>query len=274
MKNEIKWTNYQNIPFKHEILPDKDKIAVNLMDKYFQITQKKKKRKLLFRVAASLFLLIGGCTVLYLTGERQIESNLNITEHLLPDGSTVKLLTNSVIKYNTNYWHFTRKVKLTGSAEFDVVKTNKPFCVKTKKIDIQVLGTIFEVSETDDQSNVLCKKGSVKVTSAICSEQLRAGEEINISINGIKRSSKATEEEFNSDKTKTTDIETFDAISIKELSLKLEQIYYRKFSISPNIAEKLYSGPIFTNDIEATLELISLSCNIKIEKKDNTYKLY
>ncbi len=64
----------------------------------------------------------------------------------LPDGSTVRLNAGSRLVYNKNFDSKVREVTLTGEAYFDVVKNpDKPFIIHAGKMDIKVLGTVFNV---------------------------------------------------------------------------------------------------------------------------------
>ena len=63
----------------------------------------------------------------------------------LPDGSKVKLNSESHIEYNSDFAS-NRSIKLVGEAYFDVEKDSlSPFTVKTGEISIRVLGTSFNV---------------------------------------------------------------------------------------------------------------------------------
>jgi ferric-dicitrate binding protein FerR (iron transport regulator) len=61
----------------------------------------------------------------------------------LGDGSRVTLKPNSEIKYSREFLN--RGVKLTGEADFDVVRTSTPFSVRTGSAIITVTGTHFTV---------------------------------------------------------------------------------------------------------------------------------
>jgi ferric-dicitrate binding protein FerR (iron transport regulator) len=68
------------------------------------------------------------------------------TEMVLPDGTKVKLNSDSKLQYEATFNDTIREVTLEGEAYFNVVKDPKrPFIVHTSGIDIRVLGTAFNV---------------------------------------------------------------------------------------------------------------------------------
>ncbi len=72
----------------------------------------------------------------------------------LPDGTTGWLNSNSSIKYNGRFMN-DRQVTLTGEAFFDVHKNDKkPFIVNTPEINIEVLGTRFNVASYENENTV------------------------------------------------------------------------------------------------------------------------
>lgn len=76
-------------------------------------------------------------------------------EIVLPDGSKVSLNTNSTLKYPQKFARKNRTVILDGEAFFDVTKdAKKPFIVKTSSINIEVLGTSFNVMAFDKDAIV------------------------------------------------------------------------------------------------------------------------
>lgn len=72
----------------------------------------------------------------------------------LPDGTTGWLNSNSGIKYSGNFTN-QRTVSLTGEAYFDVAKNpRKPFVVKTREVNVKVLGTRFNIASYENEANV------------------------------------------------------------------------------------------------------------------------
>jgi len=94
--------------------------------------------------------------------------NGNRTNIVLPDGSQVWLNAGSNLDYNNSHFNKDiREVSLNGEAFFDVVKNSeKPFIIHTKKMDIKVLGTSFNVRSYSDEkfAEAALIRGSLEVT--------------------------------------------------------------------------------------------------------------
>ena len=84
---------------------------------------------------------------------------------LLADGSSVQLNSCSSLTYPVPFREDVREVELKGEGYFDVVKSAKPFIVKTSCVDVRVLGTSFNVSdyEEDREAQATLVEGSVVV---------------------------------------------------------------------------------------------------------------
>jgi len=84
----------------------------------------------------------------------------------LPDGTKVWLNARSEIQYPAVFIGSIRRVKLTGEAYFEVKhdKSN-PFIVQTKKCNIKVLGTKFNVEAYEDSDDFCTSlmQGSIDV---------------------------------------------------------------------------------------------------------------
>ena len=97
-----------------------------------------------------------------------VTKNGNRTKVVLPDGSQVWLNAGSNLDYdNSTFNKELREVSLNGEAYFDVTKDpEKPFIIHTKKMDIKVLGTVFNVRSYSDEkiAEAALIKGSIEVT--------------------------------------------------------------------------------------------------------------
>jgi transmembrane sensor len=89
------------------------------------------------------------------------------TNLLLPDGSSVWLNADSRLTYDSLYGNKIREVTLQGEAYFDVVKNpDKPFIIHAGKINIRVLGTVFNVKSYPDEKTIETSliRGSIEVS--------------------------------------------------------------------------------------------------------------
>lgn len=89
---------------------------------------------------------------------------------ILEDGTKVWLNSKSEFTYPTSFGGETREVTLKGEGFFEVARNEKkPFIVKTKKYDIKVLGTTFNVYAYDNVNGTVFETsllhGSVDVVS-------------------------------------------------------------------------------------------------------------
>lgn len=97
-----------------------------------------------------------------------VTKNGNRTKVVLPDGSQVWLNAGSNIDYNNSTFNKElREVSLNGEAYFDVTKNEaKPFIIHTKKMDVRVVGTAFNVRSYNDEkiAEASLIRGSIEVT--------------------------------------------------------------------------------------------------------------
>ncbi|HEY0271702.1 MAG TPA: FecR domain-containing protein [Chitinophaga sp.] len=88
---------------------------------------------------------------------------------ILPDGSHVWLNSASAIRYPTAFAGDARTVELAGEAYFEITpNASAPFHVKAHKMDVEVLGTGFNIMSYADEPTLRTTlfQGSVKVSGA------------------------------------------------------------------------------------------------------------
>lgn len=85
---------------------------------------------------------------------------------VLPDGSVVTLRSNSKIVLSKNFNTGSRELHLSGEAFFDVKQQPIPFIVHTDEVNIEVLGTVFNVCAYPDNelTETSLFRGKVAVT--------------------------------------------------------------------------------------------------------------
>jgi len=100
---------------------------------------------------------------------------------ILADGSKVWLNSASSLRFPTAFTGDNREVELDGEGYFEIAKNpNKPFHVKTKTQDVEVLGTHFNVNAYNDEGSTKTTllEGAVKVRQwAMVNGQLKTENE-------------------------------------------------------------------------------------------------
>ncbi|HET6995607.1 MAG TPA: FecR domain-containing protein [Chitinophagaceae bacterium] len=103
-----------------------------------------------------------------------------VVDVTLTDGSHVWLNAGSSITYPVAFIGNERKVSITGEAYFEVSHdASKPFFVSKGELQVQVLGTHFNVNAYDDESEikVTLLEGSVKVSNDADTKMIKPGEQ-------------------------------------------------------------------------------------------------
>jgi transmembrane sensor len=88
----------------------------------------------------------------------------------LPDGSKIKLNSESTLSYDSNFGMKDRVVELKGEAYFDITSNpSLPFIIRSGDLTTKVLGTSFNVRfyEGEDKIQVLVVKGEVSVSNGL-----------------------------------------------------------------------------------------------------------
>ncbi|RFS24701.1 DUF4974 domain-containing protein [Chitinophaga silvatica] len=126
--------------------------------------------------AAAILTGIGICSALLLNNNSLDNSAYVIITNTdkspkiitLPDSSTVWLNTASTIRYKKDFSMQQRRLQLAGEAYFNINgNESNPFIVRTRDIDISVLGTQFNVEAyaAEGLTRVALSQGKVKVQS-------------------------------------------------------------------------------------------------------------
>lgn len=84
----------------------------------------------------------------------------------LSDGTRVQLNAESSLRYPVTFGTERREVELTGEALFDVAHTGAPFVVRTGGLEVEVLGTLFNLSAYPDEAcQATLVSGRVRVST-------------------------------------------------------------------------------------------------------------
>lgn len=136
-------------------------------------------RTYIFRAAAVL-LIVATAAILFTIKKNETLSYVSSEvgerkTHILPDGTKVTLNANSRIELSTDFNTYSRDVVLEGEAFFDVKHDGeRPFVIHTSKMDIKVLGTVFNVKAypEDNLTETALIQGSVEVVMKATNEKI------------------------------------------------------------------------------------------------------
>lgn len=108
----------------------------------------------------------------------------------LADGSVVYLNSASSVKFPVAFSGIERRIEITGEAYFSVAKnSNQPFIVSVNGMDVQALGTEFNINAYADETTMKTTlvEGSVKVSSTGNTEPviIKPGQQTNLKGNNL-----------------------------------------------------------------------------------------
>ncbi len=239
-----------------------------------------KKRFKWMSFAASILLVMSIlCTIYYYTNIRKETYHVAFGENrdiTLPDGSIVKLNANSTLKISIDWSEKnTREVWLNGEAFFTVTKKpnkgNAKFIVHTSKVDVEVLGTEFNVSERDTNTNVTLNSGKIRLNvhhnDDIQTIMMNPGEQVSFSSKSLRINKKEVKPEVVS--AWVSNRWMLESTPLQEIATKIENTFGFEVVISDiQLANERMTGVIMTNNLDEVLEGISTIYSLKIKRED------
>lgn len=196
---------------------------------------------------------------------------------VLADGSEIWLNSNTEIVYPDNFNRTNRNIKLLGEAYFKVAKNSElPFIINTQDLDVEVVGTEFNVrSYPDDntidvqvvEGKVLVKPGSNSDDSHL----LTANEMISYN----KNNASFNECDFDSESENWREGKyVFNNKTLKDIIRQMERIYAVEFIVKDkSLLDEVYYGEINMKDsLTKILDIMSINdrFNYEINNKQIT----
>ncbi|WKN44538.1 FecR family protein [Tunicatimonas pelagia] len=236
------------------------------------------------KVAASVAVLLAASVLFswyYFSTNSSYRTAYGETQEIvLPDGSLVTLNANSSIHFASN-WDTTevREVWLEGEAFFDVrhiplanssSNVRLPFVVHSQNMDVEVLGTTFNVKDRTEYSEVVLNTGKVSVTPQL--EQQTAPIAMSP---GDRLAYSASKQEWEIQQVNPA-IPTawrnheliFDEMPIEEIAQILEDAYgYTITFETEDIKHYSFTGNIKTDEIEMLIPMLERSFDLAIQQQ-------
>ncbi|UYQ94419.1 DUF4974 domain-containing protein [Chitinophaga horti] len=213
---------------------------------------------------------------------------------LLPDGTVIWLNSGSRISYPSSFSDTSREVEIEGEAYFEVTKDPKrPFIVRTRDMQLQVLGTAFNVKcyPGDHKTEATLISGMVQVSRAGSQEApvlLHPHEKVIISSNeDVTESKQETQrlivQHLKKSIADTSLVETawvynklvFDGEDFGEITAEMERWYNVTITIhDPSVARYRFHAKFENETITEVLSAMQLSSPFTFKINHNEVNIY
>lgn len=235
--------------------------------------------------AAMIVLPLLSALLVYLITSDQLPGNSRVTITApngekaivtLADGSRVWINSGSSITYGNDFNRHQRIVSLDGEAYFEVAKDTKhPFIVQTREMNIQALGTAFNVSAYSNENYVsaVLVEGKIKVNAGGQEEILTENER---AIVDKANQSLSTDRVFASDFIQWKDGNLyFDNSSFDEIAKTLSRVFNVEIRFASEKLRPLrFTGTLGNSSIRNALDILSLTSSMHYEMNGTVIELY
>lgn len=249
----------------------------------------RRRRRIFFSVAATLILAMGALWLFnsrdtmplvteYTTGYGQVKIIV------LPDSTKLVLNAHSSIKIPQQWQEDgDRQVWLEGEAYFEVLKkttTHQKFIVHTAQVDVEVLGTKFNVNTRRSESIVALEEGKVQLS--IKEKGIQIIEKITRPVVVLKPGEVAkVDSTLNVHVSEETNVDHysgwvkneyhFDDTSLGSVAKMIEDVYgYKMIFTDPAFANRAISGDLRAANIEEFIKVLQATLNLKMNIENKT----
>lgn len=185
---------------------------------------------------------------------------------ILTDGTKVWLNAASSLRFPANFVGKERQVELVGEAYFEVAHhAEKPFIVKLPNMEVEVLGTHFNINSYEDESTIKATllEGSIKINQQGGSNFLKPGQQAEVNKTGdIKIIKKVDVESVIAWKNEKFQ---FDRADIKTIMRQIERWYNVDVEYQANISTH-FGGSISRNvNLSQVLNIMQQTQKVKFK---------
>ena len=233
------------------------------------------------RVAASLAIIVGVSIIflIYSSATTTYRTAYGETQEItLPDGSSVTLNANSSIQFAPDWERAeVREVWLAGEAFFDVRQillsedsnVRMPFIVHSQNMDVEVLGTAFNVKDRQEYSEVVLNSGKVNVTPRLEKQTapiaMDPGDRLAYSTS--QREWKIQQVDPKIPTAWRNQELIFDEMPLIEIARLLEDVYGYEISFATKEIEAYaFTGNIRSDEIEMLLPMLERSFGLRVQQ--------
>ncbi|MDR2563933.1 MAG: FecR domain-containing protein [Prevotellaceae bacterium] len=247
---------------------------------------------ILARVAAVILFGLLSLSIFYLYRANQrlsIYNNSEIVlnvgngqeaEYILPDGTSVRLNAGSTLRHDNDFGENLRQVNFSGEAFFDVKQNEgNPFIVSTKHLNIEVVGTSFNIYAFDngDLVEMTLLAGSVKAISRKNPNRyvvIKPNEKVICDVSTGALKVQETNAQY---ETAWLNGEiVFKSETLSKVLIKLERKYgvHFRYEGNPELLNDRFTGRISKdNNIGDAMKILTQHYSLKYEQKDGVFVL-
>ncbi|PSL42484.1 FecR family protein [Chitinophaga niastensis] len=229
--------------------------------------------------AAAAVLLIGGTWAYFGPGSYKTFATAQNQDSLrLPDGSTMYLNAHTTVRYARGFGKENRQIKIDkGEAFFDVTKNDAlPFIVNAPDVEVQVLGTAFNVKAANAGVKVFVQSGKVSAAYKGTEKKviLTPGVEASLKHNGTNIDTRVHKKNNNILAWKTRTL-IFDEAQLNEVADALEDFYSVQVKINnQQLSDKKLLATFRNMPLDEVLDIMKKTLQINIAHKNDLVEIY
>jgi ferric-dicitrate binding protein FerR (iron transport regulator) len=237
----------------------------------------------LLRVAAAVVPLGVGSFAFWYSQDQQVRTAYGEIKTVdLPDGTQVVLNGNSTLTYQRGWGHSTRQVWLRGECFFKVrhlnqdtaqVQPGERFIVHCRGLNVEVLGTTFNVNDRPGRVHVGLVTGKIRLTTALPNQAptaltLAPGDYVEYAERRISAPRRLAHPEHLTTWSQRQFVFTNGRLG--DIMQTLQDTYgYQVAYANPETANLHIEGEINVAGVAALLETVSASLHVNISQKGN-----
>lgn len=189
----------------------------------------------------------------------------------LGDGTIVYLNSGSKLIYPKVFSESSREVELAGEAYFSVMPDKeRPFIVKSGKMNTEVTGTEFNVRYRNKKVKVVVAKGSVKTFAGSSNQSVDLQKGQMISFSELRGFSSPVKVNLNHQLAWRNNQFSFEHTPLREVMDEIERYYNLDVAYKDeSIKNKQLTGVFASDSLDQILSVISLTLDVSIDYKGN-----
>ncbi|MCD7977644.1 MAG: DUF4974 domain-containing protein [Tannerellaceae bacterium] len=195
---------------------------------------------------------------------------------LLPDGTKVWVNSHTEIRYDNEYGIRNRNIVLKGEAFFEVEKNEElPFVVNAEEMDIQVLGTTFNLKAYPEDDEIIATLFTGSIKGVVGDKEFTISPRQHLTYDRLRNVMQVSESENVNYISMWRDNElAFMDETLEEVAKILNRMYNVEVVIlSEKIKSYRFSGVIKNNSLDNVIEIISLTAPISYHSTGDTILL-